>query len=183
MKSFSKLGSALAVLLLFAGTAIASDSLAAGKIKGVNADKSEFILTDTVGKDITFTLSDTVVVNRGGNESSSDLKAGDPVNVSYNKTMTANTAKYILIQEDKSKNWSLTQGSFKNYDASKKEIIFTDAQGKDITYAVGYAKILVNQKKTTIDDIKIGEPILCIIMHTAGDKVILQALRVERIKK
>ncbi|MGA2062427.1 MAG: hypothetical protein ABSG67_18240 [Thermoguttaceae bacterium] len=182
MKSFSKWGSALAVLFLLAGTAMGSDALATGKIKGINANKGEFVLTDSAGKDVTFKLSDKVVVNRGGKESKSDLKAGDAVNVSYDKGLATSTAKYILVQEGDRKKWDLAQGSFKSYDATKKEIICTDAQGKDCTYAMGDAKVRMNNKKAKVEDIKIGEHVLCIIPQIAGDKKTLQALMFERAK-
>ena len=181
MKSFSKWASVLAVLFLLAGTAMGSDALATGKIKGINADKGEFVLTDTAGKDVTFKLGDMVVVNRGGKESKSDLKAGDAVNVSYDKGLATQTAKYILVQEGDSKKWDLAQGSFKSYDADKKEIICTDAQGKDYTYAMGDAKVRRNNKEAKVEDIKIGDRVL-MILQTAGEKKTLQALMFERAK-
>ena len=191
MKSFSKWASVLAVLFMLAGTAMGSDALATGKIKGINADKGEFVLTDTAGKDVTFKLGDMVVVNRGGKESKSDLKAGDAVNVSYDKGLATQTAKYILVQEGDSKKWDLAQGSFKSYDADKKEIICTDAQGKDCTYAMGDAKVRMckkdakeakEAKEAKVEDIKIGDRVLCIVPQTAGDKKTLQVLMFERTK-
>jgi hypothetical protein len=182
MKSFSKWGSALAVLFLLAGTAMGSEALATGKIKGINAAKSEFVLTDSAGKDVTLKFGDMVVVNRGGTESKSDLKASDAVNVSYDKGLVTSTAKYILVQEGGSKSWDLAQGSFKSYDPAKKEMICTDAQGKDCTYAMGYAKVRMNGKEAKVEDIKIGEHVLCIVLQTAGDKKTLQALMFERAK-
>ena len=182
MKSFLKCGSALAVLFLLAGTAIGSEALATGTIKGVNADKGDFVLTDSAGKDVTFKLGDKVVVNRGGTEGKSDLKAGDAVNVSYDKGMVTWTAKYILVKEGDSKDWELAQCSFKSYDVDKKEIICTDAQGKDCTYAMGDAKVRMNGKEAKVEDIKIGDRVLCIIPQTAGDKKTLQALMFERAK-
>ena len=181
MKSFSTWGSALAVLFLLAGTAMGSEALATGKIKGINANKSDFVLTDSAGKDVTLKLGDTVVVNRGGTEGKSDLKAGDAVNVSYDKGLLTSTAKYILVQEGDSKNWDLAQGSFKSYDAAKKEILCTDAQGKDCTYAMGHAKVRMNKKEAKVEDIKIGDRVL-MILQTAGEKKTLQALMFERKK-
>lgn len=180
MKRFSTFGSVLAVLFLLAGTAVGSDALATGTIKGINAEKNDFVLTDSAGKDVTFKLGDLVVVNRGGTESKSDLKAGDVVNVSYDKGLMTWTAKYILVQEGDSKNWDLAQGSFKSYDPSKKEIICTDAQGKDRTYATGDAKVRMNNKESKVEDIKIGEQVLCILLQPAGDKTTLQALMFDR---
>ena len=179
MKIFSNCGSVLAVLFLLAGTAMGSEALATGTIKGINADKGEFVLTDSDGKDVTFKLGDTVVVNRGGTEGKSDLKAGDTVDVSYDKGMMTWTARYILVREGDSKNWELAQGSFKSYDADKKEIICTDAQGKDNTYAMGDAKVRMNKKDAKVADIKIGERVL-MILQTAGDKKTLLVLMVER---
>ena len=48
MKSFSKWFSALAALVLLAGPAVAGDAIAAGRVKGIHADKKEFVLTDTL---------------------------------------------------------------------------------------------------------------------------------------
>lgn len=180
MKRFSTFGSVLAVLFLFAGTAMGADALATGTIKGIDAEKNAFVLTDSAGKDVTFKLGDLVVVNRGGTESKSDLKAGDVVNVSYDKGLVAWTAKYILVQDGDSKNWELAQGCFKSYDPAKKEIICTDAQNKDCVFAMGDAKVRMNKKEAKVEDIKIGEHILCIVMQTSGDKKTLQALMFER---
>jgi hypothetical protein len=187
MKSFLKCGSALAVLFLLAGTAIGSEALATGTIKGINADKGEFVLTDSAGKDVTFKLGDKVVVNRGGKETKSELKADDVVNVSYDKGLATNTAKYILVQEGDSKNWELAQGSFKSYDADKKEIVCTDAQDKDCIYAMGDAKVRMckkeakEAKEAKVEDIKIGDRVL-VILQTEGEKKTLQALMFERAK-
>jgi len=184
MKSFFKCGSALAVLFFLAGTAMGSDALATGTIKGIDADKGEFVLTDSTGKDVTFKLGDKVVVNRGGKETKSELKADDAVNVSYDKGLATNTAKYILVQEGDSKKWELAQGSFKSYDADKKEIVCTDAQDKDCIYAMGDAKVRMckkEAKEAKVEDIKIGDRVL-MILQTAGEKKTLQALMFERKK-
>jgi hypothetical protein len=180
MKSFLKSGSALAVLFLLAGTAIGSEALATGTIKGIDADKGALVLTDSAGKDFTFKLGDKVVVNRGGTEGKSDLKAGDAVNVSYDKGLVTWTAKYILVKEGDSKDWELAQGSFKSYDPATKEITCTDAEGKDCIYAMGDAKVRMNCKEAKVEDIKIGERVLCIVLPPVGDKKTLQALMFER---
>ncbi|HLA83292.1 MAG TPA: hypothetical protein VJL29_00745 [Thermoguttaceae bacterium] len=180
MKRFAKSISILAVLFLLAGTAMGSEALATGTIKGVDADAKTFILTDSTGRDVTFTFGDMVVVNRGGTESKGDLKTGDAVHVSYDKGLMTSTAKYILVQEGDSKKWELTQGSFKSHDAATKEIVCTDAQGKDHTYALGDAKVRMNMKEAKVEDIKIGEQVLCIILEPEENKTTLQALMFER---
>jgi len=180
MKSLLKFGSgAFAVLFLLAGTALGANALATGTVKGINADKGEFVLTDSAGKDATFKLADKVTVNRGGVESKSDLKAGDVVNVCYDKGVMTWTAKYILVQEGDSKDWELAQGSFKSYDHATKEITCTDAKGKDCVYALGDAKVRMNKKEAKVEDIKIGDRVL-MILQTAGEKKTLQALMFER---
>jgi hypothetical protein len=119
-------------------------------------------------------------MNRGGKESKSDLKADDTVRVSYNKGLTTWTAKYILVQEGDSKKWDLAQGKFKSYDVAKKEMTCTDAQGKDITYSMGDAKVRMNMKESKVGDIKIGEQVLCIVLPSEKGKTTLQALMFER---
>jgi Cu/Ag efflux protein CusF len=75
------------VLALFLG--LVSPALAAeakGKIKTINADKNEFVVTDTDGKDWTFTLSDEAKVRLNDQDKKlSDLKEGDEVTVTYEK--------------------------------------------------------------------------------------------------
>ena len=53
-------------ILLLAGPAVAADAIAAGKVKAVNADNKEIVLTDGAGRDWTIKLGDTVIINRGG---------------------------------------------------------------------------------------------------------------------
>ena len=130
MKSFSKWFSAMAAFVLLAGPVVADDAIAAGKVKAINAEKKEFVLTDSAGKDWTIKLGDTFVINRGGKESQSDLNAGDPVNVCYDKGLLTWTAHYILVQEGDTKNCELMHGSVKNYDADKKEVTFTDREAR-----------------------------------------------------
>ena len=178
MKSFSKWFSALAAFVLLAGPAVAGDAIAAGKVKGIQADKKEFVLTDSAGKDWTFKLSDTVIINRGGKESQSDLQAGDPVNVCYNKGYLTRTAHYILVQEGDAKNRELMHGTVKNYDADKEEVTFTH-QAKDWTFPMGYAKVRLNGKVSKIHDIKIGDEALAIV-ETIGEVTTLKCLMIER---
>src|ERR1700683_5608313 len=122
MKSFSKWVIALAATVLLAGTSTAADTVATGKVKSINADKKDMVLTDAAGKDWTIKLGDKVLINRDGKESPSDLKAGDPVSVCYDKGLLTWTAHYILVQEGANKNLNLVYGSVKSYDADKKQL-------------------------------------------------------------
>ena len=92
MKNLLMLFGAMGAFVVMAGPAMAADAVSAGKIKAVNAEKKDFVLTDSEGKDWTIKLGDNVVINRGGKESQSDLNAGDPVNVCYDKGLLTWTA-------------------------------------------------------------------------------------------
>jgi hypothetical protein len=180
MKNFSKWFSGLAVIVLLAGPAVAADAISAGKVKEVNAGKKEFVLTDSAGKDWTIKLSDTVIINRGGKESKSDLNAGDQVNVCYNKGFVHWTAHYILVQEGDTKDCLLVHGSVKNCDVDKKEVTFTDTdRAKDWTFSMGHAKVRRNGGDSKIGDIKIGDKVLAIV-ERVGEGTTLKCLMIER---
>ena len=178
MENLSNWFRALSVFALLAGSAVAGDAIAVGKVKGINAAKKEFVLTDNAGKDWTIKLGDTVVINRGGKESQSDRNAGDPVNVCYDKGLLTWTAHYILVQEGEAKNSELVHGSVKNYDAQKEEVTFTD-QTKDWTFPMGHAKVRLNKEDSKIGDVRIGDKALAIVEKT-GDVSILKLLMIER---
>jgi Cu/Ag efflux protein CusF len=181
MKSFSKWFSALVAIALLAGTAVAADvGVAAGKIKSINADKKQFDLTDSAGKDATFKIGDDLVVNRGGKESQSDLKAGDMVNILYEKALVgAWTVHYILVQEGDTKNCELVHGTFKGYDAGKKQFDLNDDFSKQLTLSLGDAKVRLNMKDSKMEDLKIGDSTLAIV-ERMGDKATVKALMAER---
>jgi len=179
MKSFTKWFSAPAAIVLLASTVAAGDALIHGKIKAVNAEKKEFVLTDTVNKDHTFELGNGVLINRDGKESPSDLKVNDVVSVSYDKGTLNWTAHYILVQEGDSKNCQLRDGTIKNYDAAQKSFICTDDDGKDGTYLMNGAKVRLNMQPSKAQDLKIGDTILFIV-EVIGDKTTLKELMVTR---
>jgi len=166
---------------LLANIAAAADKVAAGKVKSIDADKKAFVLTDSTAKDFTFKLGDHVVVNRAGKESKSDLKAGDAINVCYDKGTLAWTAHYILVQEGAALNNELIRGTVKSYDADKKELTFTSDVKKDSTYSMGKAMVRVNMEDTKIENVKIGDHAL-IIVDTAATKSTLRSVMVDRAK-
>jgi hypothetical protein len=170
---------AMLATLFLIGTLSAAESTISGKVKAIHADKREFILTDAAGKDQTIKLSDSVVINRGGKESQSDLKDGDVVCIYYEKNVLTWLATYILVQEGDSKNWTLAHGNVKNYDAEKKELTYTDDQGKDATYSMVGVKVYVNKAESKVESLKIGEHILG-ILQKAGDRTSLKSLIVDR---
>jgi hypothetical protein len=178
MKCFSKWVCALVATALLAGTTMAGEAVATGKVKSINADKKEFVLTDPAGKDFTLKLGDAVVINRGGKETTSDLKAGDAVSVMYDKGVLTWTAEYILVQDGTNKNCELVHGTIKSYDPSKKQLAFA-GQAKEWTFAMGDAKVRLNMQESKADDLKIGDNAVAIV-ETIGDKSALKSLMVER---
>jgi hypothetical protein len=179
MKNLWKSVSAMAAVVLLAGSAASADVVSSGKVKVIHPDKKNFVLTDAAGKDWTIKFGDNVVINRGGKESQSDLNAGDAVNVCHDKGVLTWTAHYILVQEGDTKNCELMHGTVKSYDASKKELAFTDDQAKDCTLALGNAKVRLNRQPSKVEDIKIGDHTLAIV-EKRGDIVTLQCLMVDR---
>ena len=178
MKRISQWLCAMGAFVVLAGPAMAADAIAVGKIKAVKAEKKELVLTDSEGKDFTIKLGDNVVINRGGKESQSDLNAGDPVNVCYDKGLLTWTAHYILVQEGNTKNCELVHGTLKNYDVDKKEVTFTDHREKDWTFPMGSAKVRLNKHDSKIEDIKIGDRALGIV-EKDGDTTTLKCLMFE----
>jgi len=178
MKSLSKWASAAAAVVLLAGTSAAADAIYAGKVKTINADKKEVVLTAD-DKDTTFKLADGVVVNRAGKDSQSDLKVGDSINVLYDKGLLSWTARYILVKEGDHQYSELERGAFKGYDPDKKVITFTDQYGHDVSFAAGGVKVRLNKEDSKPEDLKIGDVTLAIVKKV-DDKATLQVLMVDR---
>lgn len=86
---------ALAVLLGLVLPALAAETIK-GTIKTVAADKQEFIVTDQDGKDMTFQVDNDAKVQLNNKDSKLlDLKAGDEVQVKYEKQGERMIAKEI----------------------------------------------------------------------------------------
>jgi len=179
MQSYSKWFSAVAAIALLAGTAVAADTISAGKVKTTNADKKTFVLTDAAGKDHTVQFGDPLVVNRAGTESKGDLKAGDTVNVCHDNGALTWTAHYILVQEGNAKNWTLVRGTVKNYDSAKQQLAFTDDNAKNSTFSMGDAGVRLNGQASRMEDIKVGDHAL-IIVETTGTTAALRGVMVDR---
>jgi hypothetical protein len=85
MIRFSALFLGLAALVLCLGLALpALAEEAKGKVKTVNGDKNELVMTDSAGKDFTIHLDPTgkVFINDKAGKLS-DLQAGEDVTVTY----------------------------------------------------------------------------------------------------
>lgn len=173
-------GATLAIAML-ASVAAAADTVASGKVKSINADNKTFVLTDAADKEFTFKFGDSLVVNRSGKESKSDLKSGDVVNICFDKGVFTWTAHYILVREGTSRNSELIRGTVKGYDADRKELAFSNEANKDSTYPMGKAMVRLNMEDSKIENLKIGDHALLIVDMLEG-RPTLQSVMVDRAK-
>jgi hypothetical protein len=172
--------SATVATALLAGTALGADTVTSGKVKSINADDKTFVLTDSADKDLTFQFGAHLVINRAGKESQSGLKVGDAISVGYDKGAATRTAQYILVQDGSTKNWQLVQGSFKSYNAAKKQALFTGEGSKtSTTYDVGDADVRLNMKSSKLEAIESGDRALLIVDTTASTPT-LRSVMVDR---
>ena len=89
---------ALAVVLGLTGALLAAET-AKGKIKTVNADKKEFVVTDKNDKDLTFHMDDKGKITLADKEVKlDDLKKGDEVEIKYEKDGDKMIAKEIKVE-------------------------------------------------------------------------------------
>jgi hypothetical protein len=176
----SKWISATLAIALLASSAAAADTVTSGKVKSINAEKKTFVLTDADAKDHNFKIGDGLVVNRAGKETKSDLKAGDSVSICYDPGVFTWTAHYVLVH-GKIVNSTLSHGTFKSYDTTKKQLVFTDSVKTDTTYSMGDANVRVNMKDSTVQDLKIGEHAL-LISSTVDGKSTMKNVMVQRAK-
>ena len=181
MKNISKWVVTVVAALSMAGVVSAADTIIAGKVKSINADKKEFVLTDSAGKDNTIKLGDEVVVNRGGKEGPNGLKADDQVSVCCHKGALTSTAHYVLVREGDTKDFQLMRGSFKNFDADKKTFTYTDVDNKDWTFPMNNAKVRLNMQASKIEDIKVGDSTLAVV-EEIGETRTLKDLMVSNQK-
>jgi Cu/Ag efflux protein CusF len=181
MMCLSKWLSATLAIALLAGTVAAADTVVSGTVKSINADNKTLVLTNAADKDVTFKLGDNLVVNRAGKESKSDLKAGDAINLCYERGTFTWTVHYILVQEGTSKNNELVRGHVKGYNADKQELSFTNEAKKDSTYSMGKAMVRLNMADSKIENVKIGDHAL-LIVDTVEGKSTLQSVMVDRVK-
>jgi Cu/Ag efflux protein CusF len=179
MMSLAKWGSALAAIVFVAGTSFADDAIISGKVKDINAEKKSFTLTDSAGKDHTIKFGDATMINREGKESNTGLKAGDNVSVCHDKGTLSWTAHYVLVRDGDKKGMNLHQGTFKSYDADKKQIIFTDHDKKDWTYNLGEAPVRLNNESSKVADLKVGDKLL-MIFDESGEKPVLKQVMAMR---
>jgi hypothetical protein len=75
---------ALALVALLVTPALAAE--AKGKIKSVDQDKKQFVLTDTNGKDWTFQMDESAKVRLGDKDVKlGDIKEGSEATITYQK--------------------------------------------------------------------------------------------------
>jgi Cu/Ag efflux protein CusF len=147
------------------------------KVKSVNAEKKTFMITDEKGKDWTFMLAETCVINDGEKGSLANLKAGDEVTILYDAGLTANTAHYVFVHNDKNKDRDLARGAVKSWDGDKKELTITELNGKDRTFNIGGdAKVQLSGKEAKITDLKLGDKVTMVFEGKGGKSTVLDVI-------
>jgi hypothetical protein len=167
----------LPVVLCFAflvgltAQARAAEATARGKIKSIEAEKKQFVLTDLNGKDWTFTLADNAVVRSADKDTKfTDLKAGDDVSIVYDKGVTQFTAQFILNHQGDTKGLEVGFGALKHFDADKKQLVLTDPNGKDWTFRVDDdAKVKLSDKEAKPTDLKLGDRLTVVFEKKGND--------------
>jgi hypothetical protein len=167
-----------ALLVGLTARACGAEATARGKIKSIEAEKKQFVLTDLNGKDWTFTLGDNLVIRTADKEGKfADLKAGDEVSIVYDKGITQYVANYILNHQGDSKGLEVGYGSLKHFDADKKQLVLTDPNGKDWTFKVGDdAKIRLSDKEAKPADLKLGDKMTVVYSKQGNDMTVQDVL-------
>jgi hypothetical protein len=179
MKLFRQLFGVTLGLTVLTGNLAAEESITTGKVKSIQSEKREFILTEHSGKERTVKLDENVIIHRGGREGQGELKVNDAVCVSHETNELVLTAKHILIQEGESSHWILDHGYVKSIDAEKKEIVYTDDKGVNRTYSTIDVTAYVNRAAVKVESIKNGERVLA-LLRKGGDQTSLKSLYVTR---
>lgn len=179
MSAYARLlGIALGVFAV-AADVIGAESIATGKIKGVELEKRQFVFTDQTGTDRTVKYDEDTVINRGGRDGQSDFKVDDAICLYYETSGLMWRASYVLIQEGDTKNWSLGHGNVKSINAEKNEMTYVDDKGRDWTYPTSSATVFINRTKSKVESIKVGEHVMA-LLQKAGDRTTLKSLYVTR---
>jgi Cu/Ag efflux protein CusF len=181
MRTISTGAAALLAVLLLGGAATAAEAAAAGKIKSINPEKKQFVLTDEAGKDHTFATDEHTVINPPGAVGKfADLKEGEQVSVVYNKGLTTWTAGYILVHTGDFKKASLTHGTVKSWDAATGMLTVTGGDNKDYTFEVGAtARVQLAGKPAKTADLKPGDKVN-VVYDREGNKVAARDVFAER---
>jgi Cu/Ag efflux protein CusF len=170
-----------ALLIGFTTRAWGAEATARGKIKSIEAEKKQFVLTDLNGKDWTFTLADDTVIRSGDKDAKfTDVKAGDDVSIVYDKGVTQFTAKYILDHQGDTKGLEVGFGSLKTFDADKKQLVLTDPNGKDWTFKMADdAKVRLADKEAKPNDLKLGDK-MTVVYTKQGNDLTVQDVHANR---
>jgi Cu/Ag efflux protein CusF len=170
-----------ALLIGFTTRAWGAEATARGKIKSIEAEKKQFILTDLNGKDWTFTLADDTIIRSGDKEAKfTDVKPGDDVSIVYDKGLTQFAAKYILDHQGDTKGLEVGFGSLKTFDPDKKQLVLTDPNGKDWTFKMADdAKVRLADKEAKPNDLKLGDK-MTVVYTKQGNDLTVQDVHANR---
>jgi hypothetical protein len=126
----------LAVLVLLAGPAAAGEAVM-GTIKSVTADKNQFVLRDSHGKDALYTLVDAGKVRTSGDHEGKlgDLKEGAKVLVTFIKVKDGLYAMEVRAASHDGAEKTV-KGTIKKVETTANRFVLTDEAGKEALYTL-----------------------------------------------
>jgi Cu/Ag efflux protein CusF len=153
---------------------LASPALADGKIKSVNTDDKQVVVTDKDGKDITYNLTDNakIFLSNGKEGKLGDLKVDQDVSVLSEKKDDKFWTSAILDRQGEYKDAALAQGTIKSVSADQNIVTVADAKNKEWTYKLtDTGKVTLNDKSSKLSDLKDGDKVI-LIYQQHGDRYV-----------
>ena len=177
MKHLMMVGFAVVVFAALVAPSWAVDGIIQhAKVKSVNEEKNEFVVTAPDGKEHTFALGEQSILTRDGKEvqtsdlKQGDLKVGDEICVVFDKGLVKWTVYYILNHGDKNKGQELGRGSLRSYDDAKGEMVLVDLNNKEWRASVpATSAVQLNTESGKMKDVRVGE-MVTVVYDTKDSK-------------
>jgi Cu/Ag efflux protein CusF len=153
-----------------AGTGAQATEVVRGQIKRVAADQNQLLLKDQNGKDMTFQLGQDARVRLNNKDGKvTDLKEGDDVIIRYRR-QGDNLAVREICADRGAPAADLTRGTIQSIGADNQQLVMKDRDGKLWTFFLDRdAKVQVNDRDSTLADLKTGNEVTIAYTMTAHD--------------
>jgi hypothetical protein len=169
------------VLALLAGMSAparaADEEKVRGRIKSLRADKNEFVMTDSTGKNWNFHVDVGAKVYVKDKESKfSDLQVDDHVLVTYKTINKKPIAREIKLEERTDTETAV--GKIKSLKLDKDQMVLTAVNKKNYTFLFGPAvRVVIGGKEGKRADLKEGDEISIDYFQDRDNKLIAREVR------